>query len=224
MVAFKKGLEQGATGIETDVQLSKDGQMVLIHDEMLERTTSGTGWVKDHTLQELKSLDAGGKFAPSFQGERIPLLEELLELTKNSSTIINIELKNSSVFYEGLEEKVIQLVRDFHMSDRVILSSFNHYSLLHCKKLAPEIRTGILYMEGLYEPWEYAKTLQADALHAYHYAVLPEFVAAAKASGKAYNPFTVNDVEEMERLLSAGVDGIITDYPARLAALLAAKV
>ncbi|BFH61525.1 glycerophosphodiester phosphodiesterase [Paenibacillus azoreducens] len=224
MAAFKKGLEQGATGIETDVQLSKDGRMVLIHDETLDRTTSGTGWVKDHTLEELKHLDAGSKFDPVFQGEQIPLLDELLELTKESGTIINIELKNGTVMYEGLEEKVIELVRAYHMSERVIISSFNHYSLSYCKKLAPEIRTGILYMEGLYEPWEYAKTLQADALHAYHRAVLPEFVAKAKSSGKAYHPFTVNDCEEMERLLQAGVDGIITDYPDRLAALLAAKV
>ncbi|WP_136606465.1 glycerophosphodiester phosphodiesterase [Paenibacillus dokdonensis] len=223
MAAFKKALEQGATGIETDVQLTKDGQMVLIHDETLERTTSGTGWVKDHTLHELKDLDAGSKFDPAFQDEQIPLLDELLELVKDSGTIINIELKNGVILYEGLEQKVIERVRDFKMSDRVIISSFNHYSLFLCKKLAPEIRTGILYMEGLYEPWEYAKTLQADALHAYHYAVLPEFVAGAKAAGKAYHPFTVNDVKEMQRLLQAGVDGIITDYPDQLAALLTAK-
>ncbi len=224
MAAFRKALEQGATGIETDVQLTKDGQMVLIHDETLDRTTSGTGWVKDYSLQELQELDAGSKFNAAFQGERIPTLDELLELVKDSGTIVNIELKNGTILYEGLEQKVIERVRAFQMTDRVVISSFNHYSLHLCKQIAPEIRTGILYMEGLYEPWEYAATLQADALHAYHYAVLPEFVQGAKALGKAYHPFTVNDIKEMQRLLEAGVDGIITDYPDRLAELLAAKV
>lgn len=224
MAAFKKALEQGATGIETDVQLTKDGQMVLIHDETLERTTSGSGWVKDYTLQELRSLDAGGKFDPAFQGEAIPTLDELLELVQDHGIIVNIELKNGVILYEGLEQKVIERVRAFQMEDRVVISSFNHYSLFLCKQLAPEIRTGILYMEGLFEPWKYADTLRADALHAYHYAVLPEFVQGAKASGKVYHPFTVNDVQEMQRLLDAGVDGIITDYPDRLAELLAAKV
>jgi len=221
MAAFKKALEQGATGIETDVQLTKDGEPVLIHDETLKRTTSGTGWVKDHTLNELKELDAGSWFHPDFREERLPHLDELLELVQDRGTIVNIELKNGVVPYEGLEEKVIQRVRDHGLSSRVVISSFNHYSLLLCKKLAPEIRTGILYMEGLYEPWAYAGTLQADALHAYHHAVLPGFVAAAKAAGKAYHPFTVNDPNEMRRLLEAGVDGIITDYPDQLAALLA---
>lgn len=224
MAAFRKALEQGATGIETDVQLTKDGQMVLIHDETLDRTTSGTGWVKDYSLQELQVLDAGSKFDAAFQGECIPTLDELLELVKDSGTIVNIELKNGTILYEGLEQKVIERVRAFQMADRVVISSFNHYSLYLCKQIAPEIRTGILYMEGLYEPWEYAATLQADALHAYHYAVLPEFVQGAKALGKAYHPFTVNDIKEMQRLLEAGVDGIITDYPDRLAELLAAKV
>ncbi|MGN7357677.1 glycerophosphodiester phosphodiesterase [Paenibacillus sp. SAF-054] len=224
MAAFRKALEQGATGIETDVQLTKEGQMVLIHDETLDRTTSGTGWVKDYSLQELQELDAGSKFDPAFQGERIPTLDELLELVKDSGTIVNIELKNGTILYEGLEQKVIERVRAFQMTDRVVISSFNHYSLYLCKQIAPEIRTGILYMEGLYEPWEYAATLQADALHAYHFAVLPEFVQGAKALGKAYHPFTVNDIKEMQRLLEAGVDGIITDYPDRLAELLAAQV
>lgn len=220
MSAFVRSLELGATGIETDVQLSKDGQMVLIHDETLRRTTNGEGWVKDSSLQELRSLDAGSWFHSEFKEERIPTLEELLVLVKPSGTIVNIELKNGSILYPGLEEKVIECVRSYNMSEQVILSSFNHYSLLHCKKIAPEIRTGILFMEGLFEPWEYARTVQADALHAYHHAVLPEFVAGAALAGKVYHPFTVNNEKDMHRLIKAGVGGIITDHPDKLAALL----
>lgn len=194
--------------------------MVIIHDESLMRTTGLNRLVKDTAYEELMSLDAGSWFNPAFQAERVPLLEQLLELLRHTDIILNIELKNGIIQYPGLEQKVIDMVRAFGMVDRIILSSFNHYSLSLCKQLAPEIRTGVLYMEGLYRPWEYAATLQADALHPFKYAVTPEWTASAAAHGIAYHPFTVNDAEEMERLIDAGVDGIITDYPDRLAEVL----
>ncbi|MFF2911786.1 glycerophosphodiester phosphodiesterase [Paenibacillus sp. NPDC057934] len=223
MAAFRKSLELGATGIETDVQMSKDGALILIHDETLDRTTNGTGAVKDHTLRELLGLDAGSWFGTDFAGEPLPLLEDLLELLHETDIILNIELKNGECPYPGLEEKVIAAVREWGMSDQVVISSFNHYSLAYFHSLAPEIRTGILYMEGLYRPWDYAATLGATALHSYHYAVLPEFVSEAAARGVVYHPFTVNDPERMKYLIDAGVAGIITDHPDILAELLAAK-
>lgn len=223
MAAFRRGLELGATGIETDVQMTSDGALVLIHDEQLNRTTDKTGYIKDTPLKEVLEADAGSWFGTEFTGERVPVLEELLELLQNNSTILNIELKNGMFLYPGMEEKVIAAVREAGMSERVVLSSFNHYSLAYCKSLAPEIRTGILYGEGLYRPWDYAATLNADALHAYHYAVLPEFVAEAAMHGIVYHPFTVNDPERMKFLIAAGVSGIITDYPDVLAQLLAAE-
>lgn len=223
MAAFRKSLTLGATGIETDVQMTKDGGLVLIHDEELNRTTDGTGYIKDKTLQEVLEVDAGSWFGAAFKGEKIPTLEDLLDLLQGRDTILNIELKNGLFMYPGMEEKVIATVRDFHMSERVILSSFNHYSLAYCKSIAPDILTGILYGEGLYRPWDYAASLKADALHATHYAVLPEFVAEATKHGIDYHPFTVNDPERMKYLIAAGVAGIITDYPDLLAELLAAQ-
>lgn len=223
MAAFKKGLELGASGIETDVHITKDGRLVLIHDESLKRTAGTDIMVKDIEYAELLELDAGGWFGPQFAEERIPTLEQLLMLVQDQDTIVNIELKNNFVQYADIEQKVIETVRAMQMEDRIIISSFNHYSLWTCKRLAPEIRTGILYMEGLYRPWDYAATLQADALHAFKYAVTPEWVAEAKANRVAYHPFTVNEETEMKKLLQAGVSGIITDYPDRLAKLLAGK-
>jgi len=194
--------------------------MVIIHDESLMRTTGFNRLVKDTVYEELMLLDAGSWFGPAFQAERVPLLEQLLKLLSHTNIILNIELKNGIIPYPGLEQKVIDMVRAYGMTDRIILSSFNHYSLLLCKQLAPEIRTGVLYMEGLYRPWDYAAILQADALHPFKYAVTPEWTASAAAHGIAYHPFTVNDTEEMERLIDAGVAGIITDYPDRLAEVL----
>jgi glycerophosphoryl diester phosphodiesterase len=150
LAAFKKAIQLGATGIETDVQLTKDGRVVIIHDESLARTAGLNQLVKDTDYEELATLDAGGWYGAEFQDERIPTLEQLLELLKPTDIILNIELKNGVFPYPDLEQKVIDMVRNSQMTDRVIISSFNHYSLVLCKQLAPEIRTGILYMEGLY--------------------------------------------------------------------------
>lgn len=184
------------------------------------RTTGLSKLVKDTDYGELASLDAGSWYASAFHAERIPTLEQLLELLQPTGIILNIELKNGVILYPGIEHKVIEMVRAYQMTDRVILSSFNHYSLVLCKQLAPEIRTGLLYMEGLYRPWDYAAAVQADALHAYKYAVTPEWIAEASARGIGYHPFTVNDADEMEQLLDAGAAGIITDFPDRLAEVL----
>ncbi|MDT3428633.1 glycerophosphoryl diester phosphodiesterase [Paenibacillus forsythiae] len=224
MAAFRRSLALGATGIETDVQMTRDGQLVLIHDEELSRTTNGKGYVKDKTLEELRTLDAGAWFGDgSFKGEKIPRLEELLELLQDRDTILNIELKNGVFLYPGMEEKVIAAVRNYGLSSRVVISSFNHYSLARFKELAPDMETGILYMEGLYRPWEYAASVGARALHAYHWAVLPEWVRDAAQNGVVYHPFTVNDPKRMEFLIDAGVAGIITDVPDVLARLLERK-
>ncbi|TCZ75405.1 glycerophosphodiester phosphodiesterase [Paenibacillus albiflavus] len=220
MAAFARGLELGATGIETDVQVSKDGKLVLIHDEQLKRTTGAEGLVKDYDWETLQSLDAGTWFNTDYAGEKLPSLEQLFELVKQKDTILNLELKNGFIQYAGLEEQVITMIKRYDMVERTIISSFNHYSLALCNKLAPEIQTGILYMEGLYEPWNYADQVGSTALHAFKYAVIPELVTEAAKHGKIYNPFTVNEVPEMKMLIAAGVAGIITDYPDRLAALL----
>ncbi|GBG11795.1 hypothetical protein PAT3040_06642 [Paenibacillus agaridevorans] len=223
MAAFARALELGATGIETDIQRTKDGVLVCIHDESLQRTAGTARLVVDTDYEAICQLDAGSWFDASFAGERIPTLDQLLALAAESELILNLELKNGAVQYPGMEAEVISAVRQAGLADRVVLSSFNHYSLALCKSLDPDIRTGILYMEGLYRPWEYAATLNADALHAYHFAVLPEWVKEAEEAGIVYHPFTVNEEAEMLRLIEAGVAGIITDYPDRLHKLIQSR-
>ncbi|MBD2844789.1 glycerophosphodiester phosphodiesterase [Paenibacillus sp. IB182496] len=220
MEAFTEAVRLGATGIETDVQMTADGRLVLIHDEKLDRTTSGRGLVKDIALDELSRLDAGAWRDEAFAGARVPLLEELLELAAAQRLQLNLELKNGIVRYPGLEEAVLGAVRQYGLQEQVVISSFNHYSLVACKQIDPAVRTGALYGEGLFEPWAYARRIGADALHAHHYAVLPEWVTAARAHGVVYHPYTVNDPARMDWLVEAGVAGIITDVPDVLAGLL----
>lgn len=220
MLAFEHAIELGATGIETDVQLTADGVPVLIHDESLLRTTGVNNYVKDMHYDDMKRLDAGSWFNPQFKEATIPTLEELLLLAQTHQLIINIELKNGLVFYPDLEERVIALIDKYDYSDNVIISSFNHYSLKKVHELKPTIKTGILYMEGIYEPWHYAKGIGATKLHAPYYAAYPEWIKQAAEHGCHYNVFTVNDEKQMQALIHAGVEGIITDFPDKLTALL----
>lgn len=220
MSAFERSLELGATGIETDVQMTSDGRLVLIHDETLSRTGGAEGWVKDTTYDQLRTRDAGSWFHADFAGERIPSLEELFKLVQGKGTLLNLELKNGIVSYKGMEEKVIQAIRDWNLEQQVVLSSFNHASLVRCKRLAPEICTALLYMEKLYRPYDYAAKLEASGLHPYKLAVTQQDVAAALAHGIITYPFTVNDPAEMQAMIDMGVQGIITDAPDVLASLI----
>jgi len=244
LASFKAGLEAGVDGFELDVQLSRDGRLVVIHDERVDRTTDGKGWVKDMTLAELKALDAGSWFRPEgsgstsgspgassssggrrvggtgggteapFAGERIPTLEEVLELVAPKCRLINIEIKSGLVLYPGIEEKTIALLKDFGIVEKTVLSSFNHFSLRTAKAVDSSVRTGVLYMEGLVDPWVYAKHVPADALHPAFYAVAPEIVAGAHAAGLAVNTWTVDDPNDMRRMMTWGVDAVITNQPA----------
>lgn len=213
MAAFREALNMHAGGIELDVQLSRDGHPVIIHDEKINRTSNGKGYVKDFTLEQLKQLDFGGWFNTSFSNEKIPTLEEVLKLLEAWDGILNIELKNSVIFYDGIEKKTLDMVKEYKMLDRVILSSFNHNSLAGVKKLEPCAKTGVLYMKGLNEPWVYAKKLGAFAIHPLFYNITPKIMAGCKRHGIKVNTFTVDKPVHLAAIANAGVDGIITNVP-----------
>lgn len=217
MAAFRKAVEIGADGLEFDLQLSRDNVPVVIHDEKLERTTNATGLVKDYTLDELRALDAGRWFSSEFAGETIPTLEEVFEEFAQSKMLFNIELKSGIIIYPELEEKVLKTISRFKLKDRVIISSFNHYSLVTCREIDPEVKTGILYMAGIYEPWNYAKSLGCYSAHPLFYHLQhPEIVAGFKEHDMPIFAWTVNDPLYMEMIVAGGIGGIITDNPREL--------
>lgn len=211
--AFRKAIEMGAGGLELDVHLSSDGFLVVAHDENTDRTSNGKGPIKDKTLAELKSLDFGGWFSKEFEGAQIPLLDEVLELFRDWDGMLNIEIKNGPVFYPGIEKKVADAVRSAGMLERTIVSSFNHYSLVEIRRLEPAVRTAPLYMEGLYEPWEYAKRIGACAIHPLFYNIVPEVMVGCIRNGIAVNPFTIDRPEHIKMAAMARVSGIITNVP-----------
>lgn len=218
LLAFRQAILLGADGIELDVQLTRDGELVVIHDETLDRTTTGAGRVYSYTFAELRTLDAGSWFSASPKPERIPHLREVLDLLVGSDLLLNVELKNDVVPYEGIEARVCTLLRDYP-SQQVIVSSFNHASLRKLKHIDPACNIGLLYVEGIVEPWLYAHRHEAIALNPHYPNIVPELVAGCRAANIGLYAWTVNREEDMKRLLAAGIDGIMTDYPARLMAL-----
>src|SRR5690606_13497530 len=126
------------------------------------------GWVKDFTLEKIKKLDASSKFKGKYGFCEIPTLEEVFEWAKTNRLHINVELKNGLIPYKNLEEKTLELIKKYRLEERVVLSSFNHYSMVKCRELNPKIEIALLYMEGIYKPWEYARLLRANGIHPYH--------------------------------------------------------
>lgn len=127
----------------------------------------------------------------------------------------NIEIKSGIVLYHDIEKKLIEMLHRYNLGKNVIILSFNHYSLVTCKQIDGSIKTGILYMERLVNPWDYAKGIGADALHPFFYTVRPETIVGMKQSGLIINPFTVDRHQEMKAMIDMGVNGIITNYPDR---------
>ncbi|KRU25235.1 glycerophosphodiester phosphodiesterase [Clostridium botulinum] len=215
MAAFKKAIEMNADGIELDVHLSKDGYIVIIHDERVDRTTDGKGEVKDFSLDELRRLDAGSWFSDEYKDEKIPTLEELLKLIKNTELYLNIEIKAGYRAYPNIEEKVIAMIEKYKMLDRVVISSFDHYSLVRVKEINSNIKTGMLYEAALYEPWEYARSIKVEALHPNYITLTKEFIDKAYINNFEVNPYTINDEANMKSLIKNKVTSIITNYPDR---------
>lgn len=213
MCAFRKALQLGADALELDVHLTRDGQVVVIHDEDIRRTSNGKGLVKDFTLEQLRQYDFGSWFSSEYRNEPIPTLEEVLALLAERKEWINIELKNGTFRYEGLEQKVWNLVKQYGMEERTVISSFNHYSLLEMKRIAPDIRTGPLYVAGLVNAWEYATKLGAYAIHPQFYSVVPEIVQECKAHGVAIHAFTVDDEPMIAYMGRLQIEGVITNVP-----------
>lgn len=211
--AFELGLAQGADGVEFDVQLTADGVPVVIHDENVDRTTNGEGLVQDFSLAALQSLDASAGHE-GFTGVQIPTLAEVLDVFAQSRVTVNIELKNSKVDYPGLEEKVLAAVDAFDLTDRVLLSSFNHYSLKRLLELGTRCPVAVVYTDPLYKPWRYAAQLGAGAIHPPRRFVLRRgFVRKAQAAGIAVRPWVVNSESDLRRMFSYGVDAVFTDVP-----------
>ncbi len=211
--AFLKAVRMKADGVELDVQLTRDDKIVVIHDEWLERVSDGRGWVKDHTLEELRRFDFSRTFESAGKAV-IPTLEEVYELLRPTDLLINVELKTGIVFYENLEEKVLRLTKDMQMEEKVLYSSFNHCTCRKIRDLSPKAYVGFLYQDGLIDPAPYVKKHGGNALHPALYNLqYPGFMESAGKEGLDVNVWTVNEESHIRLCCQYKVHGIITNYP-----------
>ncbi len=216
MAAFVAASKLPITGIELDVHLTADRELVVIHDETINRTSNGSGFVKDYTLQELRAFDYGSWFSSKFDGEAIPTLGDVLELFTGTNHRINIELKTDVFPYNGIEALVIKEVAAYQMTERVIISSFNHESIQIVAQRAPYIEKAALFAEILVDFNGYTAQIPADAIHVSLPTAFRRPIQEALNEGATVRVYTVNDVEQAKQLQQLGVQAIFTDDPEKI--------
>ncbi len=211
--AFKLAAEMKADAVELDVQLTKDNELVVIHDEKIDRTSNKTGFVKDYTLSELKEFNFNNG-NEKYPYTKIPTLREVYELLKPYNIKINVELKTGIFFYKGIEEKVLTLGEEMNMQHRIIYSSFNHYSVLKIRQIDKNAQIGFLYCDGWIDIIKYAKNHNVDTLHPANYNLqYDKFIEDCKKNNIKLHVWTVNDEAEMKYLKDNEIEAIITNYP-----------
>lgn len=219
MLAFRKALDAGADGIELDVHLSKDGHLVIIHDENLLRTCGCDVFVKDLNLEELKKLNA----AYGYDGidEKIPTLREYFDFVKDTNLITNIEIKNGLIAYDGIEEKLYELMKEYEICDRIIISSFNHESVLRMKEIDSTLKLGFLEESVLANPVKYLKDNGIFYFHPLVNTIDKDLVSKLHDEGIFVNAWLSSKLSyNLEDFVEMGFDGLITDFPDRVDELL----
>lgn len=213
--AFQKAIELGAAGIELDTQATADGHLIVLHDFSLERTTTGNGLLREHTLAQLQGVDAGVRFDDKFAGTPIPTLEQVFD-TVGDRCRVNVEIKNMD-WNGGQEvELLVQMIQRRKLHEQVIVSSFNPIALMKMRWADPSIALGLLYFEELpvflRRAW-LGPLVAPEALHPHFRMIDEEYMRWARSQGHYVNTWTVNDPDEARRLAALGVDVIISDVP-----------
>jgi glycerophosphoryl diester phosphodiesterase len=215
LAAFELAIEHGADAIELDTKLSADGTAIVIHDPTVDRTTGAQGKVKEMSLAQLRSLDAGSFKAAKFHGEKIPMLEEVFEAVGRRA-FINAELTNYNSPRDHLVQTVCMLVKKFNLQKRVLFSSFFASNLAKAHSLLPEVPRALLAPPGFMGSWARSFGFTFGAYQATHpnlRDVTPQQVQRTHRLKRRIHVWTVNSEQDLRRLYGWGVDGIFTDDP-----------
>ncbi|MEW6227886.1 MAG: glycerophosphodiester phosphodiesterase family protein [Bacillota bacterium] len=213
LAAFRSGWERGADLVEMDVQVTRDGHVVVFHDATLDRTTNGTGFVGEKTLSDLRVLDAGSWFGVGFAGERIPTFEEVVTWAKGRIGL-NVELKSGPYpfFYPELPTKVVEILRAYDMVSQTLVISFDHTLIREIKSLEPNLACAINFNARLVDPLAVANVSRADVLNMSRSFVSPDLIGLAHAHSLGVQCFC-DDPREAAYFARMGVDFIDTDHP-----------
>jgi glycerophosphoryl diester phosphodiesterase len=218
-VAFEQAIALGADMIELDCQQSRDGHVVVFHDERLNRTAGAKGRVYEKTLEQLKKLDVGAWWKRAFKGERILTLEEALEILVGSADLC-LEIKCYPGAPPGIEIKLLFILSHYDYLDRTVIASFDYPTLSRVRELAPEARLGVIYGQGVKQnPLDFAARIGAASILVQKEFATSEFLNNTWEAGLDVHVWTVNEFREMEGFASRGVQGIVSDFPERLSQL-----
>ena len=231
LAAYRLALQMKVDYLELDLQMSADRELIAIHDTLVDRTTNGKGAVGEKTLAKLKALDAGSWFnrvfpdkaRSEYAGEKIPTLEEIIELTKPTTAGLYIELKSPELYPADFEARLLSILRRHQFEKRVLVQSFNAHSIEKMKSLDAGIRTALLVSNQSIDPIEATLKVRANELAISYELLTPDIVKRARDKGLAITVWTVDEVDAMKRMIELGVDRIITNYPDRLQTLLKIK-
>ena len=214
MLAFRKAIEAGAQGIELDVHFTKDKEVVIIHDETIDRTTDGKGEVESFTYDELCKFNAYGRFEGKYEFQKIPTLREYFELVKPvDGFLTNIELKTGINEYPGIEKAVLKIIDEFGLRDRIIISSFNHFSVKRFKEIAPDVKCGFLEESRIIDFGTYAKNYGVEFIHPLYKCLTKDVFDEVYSNGIGINTWTVNDENAVRYLVKNNVNAVIGNYP-----------
>jgi glycerophosphoryl diester phosphodiesterase len=219
--AFKLAAEKGADAIEFDVKLCADKEVIVLHDQTVDRTTNGKGNVSKYSIAALRELDAGAWFSEMYHGETIPTLDEIFE-TVGKRLYMNVELTNYATPNDGLVQAVVELVKRHGLQERILFSSFLVHNLKKVRSLLPNVPRGLLALPGLPGYLGRTFTWRGDyfALHPHLSDVQEGLVNRVHAVGKRIHVWTVNASEDLSKMIALGVDAIFTDDPKLLLSLL----
>lgn len=222
MAAFALAIEHGADAVELDVHLDADGRLVVRHDEWVSMPDGSRPLLRDLDAEAIAGIDVGDERSGR---AGIPLLGEVIEMLRPTGLRLNVEVKNGPVIAPGIEEAVATATMRSGMAERIVVSSFNHFSLVAIRAMAPGVDIAPLYSEGLVDPWRYVQHLGVDAVHPFVANLFAPGVADGfRDAGIRVRPWTVNDPAMIAHLVDAGVDAIITDEPAAAVAVRDARL
>lgn len=212
LAAFKAAAELPITGVEIDVHLTKDREIVVIHDEKVNRTTDGKGYIKDMTLSEARKLDAGSWFSEEWAGEKIPTLDEVFDIFQDTNHRLNIELKTDVFPYEGLVDKVLEAAEKRGFSHRILISSFNHEDIQTVSR-KKSVESAILTLDVYVDVYDYARVVGTNRIHMSLPGAFRRMATDALRKGAIVYVYTVNKLEYAQQLQQIGIHGIFTDFP-----------
>lgn len=215
LTAFKKAIEMNADGIELDIQMTKDGKIIVMHDWKVDRTTNGRGFVFDLDFDYIKNLEAGTWFSKDFVSEKVPTLEEVLDILPNNM-MLNIEIKDSARKHSKIAEALLQILRNYPSKfDNIVISSFHHSILKDLQNLEPKLKLALLTASELVDVEKYHKDndLKCYSYHPEGHLISKEDIDILHKNGIKVFVWTINKEEDLDYLIKIGVDGVITNYP-----------